>query len=223
MGNFLVLMLGNCPYPDPVTDNHEVEQSKWMAQLEQNPGHSQWYIERFRAMVREGKDVFGEARLIDAMAERNSRILDAGCGGGRNSGYLHSAGHHVTGVDVDPALIEASRTDYPGPEFMVADLATLELQKFPAAFDLILCAGNVMTFLADSTRQAVLRGFRAHLASGGRAVVGFGAGRGYEFQEFFDDAAAAGLSAHLTFSAWDLRPFTDESEFLVAVLGEPLS
>ncbi|MGA9376586.1 MAG: SAM-dependent methyltransferase, partial [Mycobacterium sp.] len=63
-----------------------VEQSIWMQKVEADPGHSQWYIERLRAMEREGKDLAGEARLIDAMAARGAHILDAGCGPGRVGG-----------------------------------------------------------------------------------------------------------------------------------------
>ena len=51
----------------------------------------------------------GEARLIDAMAPRGARILDVGCGQGRTGAYLHSRGHRVTGVDLDPHLIERAR------------------------------------------------------------------------------------------------------------------
>jgi len=50
-------------------------------------------------------------------------------------------------------------------------------------------------------------------------VVGFGAGRGYDFGTFFEDASAAGLVLQQKFSTWDLRPFDVESDFLVAVLG----
>ena len=49
-----------------------------MAQVAQNPGHSQWYIDRFRTMARRGEDIVGEARLVDAMVPRRARILDAG-------------------------------------------------------------------------------------------------------------------------------------------------
>lgn len=59
------------------------EQNKWLAQVARNPGHSQWYIERFRTMAARGEDIVGEARLIDAMVPRGARILDAGCGAGR--------------------------------------------------------------------------------------------------------------------------------------------
>ncbi|MGY2063681.1 SAM-dependent methyltransferase, partial [Nocardia gipuzkoensis] len=88
-----------------------------------------------------------------------------------------------------------------------------------ADFDVIVCAGNVMTFLAPSTRAAVLSGFTRHLAPGGRAVVGFGADRGYDFPRFLADAEDAGLVVDVRLSTWDLRPFTDESDFLVAVLS----
>ena len=197
-----------------------VEQSIWMRKVEADPGHSQWYVERFRSLARAGEDLAGEARLIDAIAPRAARILDAGCGPGRLGGYLFEAGHDVVGVDVDPALIEAAEQDHPGPRWLVGDLAELDLPARGIAepFDVILSAGNVMTFLAPSTRVQVLARLRAHLRSDGRAVIGFGAGREYAFDQFLDDAAAAGFTTDLLLSTWDLRPFTDDADFLVAIL-----
>jgi SAM-dependent methyltransferase len=197
-----------------------VERSIWMQKVAANPGHSRWYIERFRAMARAGEDLAGEARFVDAMVPRGARILDAGCGPGRLGGVLAKAGHDVVGVDVDPALIDAAEHDHPGPRWLVGDLAELDLpdRGIVEPFDVIVCAGNVMAFLAPSTRVQVLRRLRAHLAADGRAVIGFGAGRGYEFTEFLDNAATAGFAADLLLSTWDLRPFADDSDFLVAVL-----
>ncbi len=197
-----------------------VEQSIWMQKVAADPGHSQWYIDRFRAMERAGKDLAGEARFIDAMAERGARILDAGCGPGRVGGYLAAAGHDIVGVDVDPALIAAAEQDHPGPRWLVGDLAELDLpaRGITEPFDLIVSAGNVMTFLAPSTRTQVLSRLRAHLGTGGRAVIGFGAGREYGHTEFLDDAAHAGLVPDLLLSTWDVRPFTEGSDFLVAIL-----
>lgn len=191
------------------------ETSIWMSNVAADPEHSHRYIERFRAMARAGDDLAGEARFVDAMAPRNARILDAGCGPGRVGGYLAGAGHRVVGVDVDPALIAAAEQDHPGPRWLVGDLAELDL---PDRFDVIVSAGNVMTFLAPSTRVAVLSRLRAHLADDGRAAIGFGAGRGYEFGRFLEDATASGWAPDVLLSTWDLRPFADDSEFLVAVL-----
>src|SRR5690606_1111317 len=166
-------------------------QNKWIELTTANPGHSAWYIERFRTMAANGDDLGGEARMIDAMVPRGARILDAGCGPGRVGAYLHAAGHEVVGVDLDPELIAAAETDHPGPTWLVGDLAELDLPALgiPAGFDAIVCAGNVMPFLAEDTRRPVLERFRAHLASDGRAAIGFGTGRGYPVEGFLADAA----------------------------------
>jgi SAM-dependent methyltransferase len=197
-----------------------VETSLWMQKVAADPGHSSWYIERFRAMARAGDDLVGEARFVDALAKRQAHILDAGCGPGRVGGYLASVGHQVVGVDVDPALIEAAEQDHPGPRWLVGDLAELDLpaRGITEPFDIIVSAGNVMAFLAPSTRVQVLSRLRAHLAADGRAVIGFGAGREYEYGQFLDDAAEAGFAPDLLLSTWDVRPFTDDSDFLVALL-----
>src|SRR5690606_28667034 len=155
----------------PRENTRRAEQTSWMQKVAADPGHSTWYIERFRTMARAGEDLAGEARLVDAMVPRGARILDAGCGTGRVSGALAEAGHDVVGVDVDPALIEAAEQDYPGPRYLVGDLAELDLpaRGITEPFDVIVCAGNVMAFLAPSTRHEVLKRFRAHLAPEGRA------------------------------------------------------
>lgn len=190
----------------------------WLRRIAAHPGHSQWYIDRFRAMAARGDDLAGEARMIDAMVPRGARILDAGCGTGRVGGVLAAAGHRVIGVDLDPKLIDAARADHPGADWRVGDLSELDL---PESFDVVVCAGNVMTFAAPSTRREILRRFGTHLAPGGRAVVGFGAGRGYGFDEFLAEAGVAGLAPELLLATWDLRPFTESADFIVALLTVP--
>ncbi|WP_369140166.1 class I SAM-dependent methyltransferase [Modestobacter versicolor] len=192
------------------------EPNAWTQLTQADPGHSAAYVQRFRTLAAQGVDLAGEARLVDAMLPRGSRVLDAGCGPGRVGAWLADAGHTVVGVDGDPVLIAAAEADHPGPRWLVGDLAELDLAE---RFDAIVCAGNVMAFLAAGTRQEVLRRFRTHLAPGGRAAVGFGAGRGYPFEEFLDDVRAAGLVPDVLLSTWDLRPFAPDADFLVAVLS----
>ena len=192
--------------------------------VDEDPEHSARYVQRFRTLAADGFDLGGEARLIDAMVSRGARILDAGCGPGRVGAILHAAGHRVVGVDVDPELIAAAEHDHPGPTWLVQDLAELDLPAHGVAdpFDVIVSAGNVMAFLAPSTRVTVLERLGAHLANDGRLVVGFGGGRDYDFDAFFADVGAAGLAVDVLLSTWDLRPFTPESDFLVAVLSLPV-
>ncbi|MFG1922730.1 class I SAM-dependent methyltransferase [Cryptosporangium sp. NPDC048952] len=194
------------------------EENAWLRIVAKDPGHSERYVQRFRRLAAQGRDLAGEARFIDAMVPRNARVLDAGCGTGRVSGFLADAGHHVVGVDLDPLLIAEARANHPGAEWIVGDLSELAL---PGAFHVVVCAGNVMTFVAPSTRVEILRRFRTHLAPGGRVVTGFGAGREYEFDDFLADAKEAGLTPDVLLGTWDLRPFAPSSDFLVAVLSVP--
>jgi SAM-dependent methyltransferase len=198
-----------------------VSNNGWLRMIEENPGHSQWYIERFRTMAAEGHDLDGEARFVDAMVQRRARILDAGCGPGRVGGRLAELGHDVVGVDIDPALIADAERNHPGPTWLVGDLAELDLpaRGITDKFDVIVSAGNVMPFLDPSTRGEALVRLAAHLAADGRLVVGFGSGRGYDFDDFFADVAAADLRQELRLSTWDLRPFVAGSDFLVAIVA----
>jgi SAM-dependent methyltransferase len=195
--------------------------NRWIELTERNPDHSTWYVERFRSMAAAGDDLGGEARFVDAMIPRRARVLDAGCGPGRVASHLGHAGHDVVGVDIDPVLIAAAEHDHPGPTWLVADLAELDLPSVGIvdAFDVVVCAGNVLPFLAPDTRKPVLERLTEHLRPNGRIVTGFGSGRDYSFAEFFDDVAQVGLVADLSLASWDLRPFTADSDFLVSVLS----
>lgn len=205
----------------------ETRRSQWQDMIDRDPHHSERYAQRWRDLAAAGEDIFGEARLIDAMVPRAAHVLDAGCGSGRIGGHLLTQGHRVVGVDLDPRLIDIARADHPDARWFVGDLAALDLpaQGITEGFDAIVCAGNVMTFLHPDTRREVLRRLGLHLATAGggrragRLVVGFGRDRGYEFQDYLDDVAHAGLEVQVGLATWDLRPFEADSDFLVTVLG----
>lgn len=186
-------------------------------------GHAQWYIERFRRMATEGVDLDGEARLLDAMIARNSRVLDAGCGPGRVGAALAARGHVVVGVDADRELIDAAEADHPGSTWLVADLAELDLAAAgePEPFDAAVIAGNVMPFVAPGTERTVLGRVAAHLREDGFIVVGFGLDRDYSLADFDLHTAAVGLEIEHRFATWDLRPWHDDAPFAVTVLRRP--
>lgn len=193
----------------------------WTEVIEANPDHSRRYIERFKAMEREGHDLHGEARLIDAMVSRAARVLDAGCGPGRLGGRLVALGHTVVGVDIDPVLLDEALTVHPGGTWVCADLEDMDLDEDVAGdgFDVVVSAGNVIAFVRPEGRRAAIGRMAHYTAPTGRMVIGFGAGRGYGFDQFLSDAESVGMKADHLASTWDLRPFGDESDFLVAILS----
>ena len=192
--------------------------TRWVT--ETKPGHSEWYVERFRTMAIEGHDLGGEARLIDAMLPPGSRVLDAGCGPGRVGALLHERGHTVVGVDADPVLVAAAREDHPGPRWLVADLAELDLAAMGESepFAGAVLAGNVIVFVAPGTESEVLRRVAAHVIDDGFIVVGFHTNRELSLSDFDAAVAEAGLRLEHRFATWDLRAWYADADFAVNVL-----
>ena len=182
--------------------------------------HSERFVAHFRGLAAQGRDLGGEARLLDAIVGPGSYLLDAGCGTGRTAAVLHARGHRVVGVDADPVLVSAARADHPGPTWVVDDLAHLDLAAHGVSgpFDGAVVAGNVMVYLGEGTERAVLGRLAGHLAPDAPAAVGFATDRHYTLASFDADAAASGFVVEHRFATWDLRPWRSDADFAVTIL-----
>ncbi len=122
----------------------------------------------------------GDLDLYLALAQRTGGpILELGGGTGRLAVPLAEAGHDVTLVDLDPAMLErAARRVAAMPatgsgriELVEGDLLDLRLDG-GATFALAFIALNTLFLLATRDRQrTALRRLAEHLAPGGLAVV----------------------------------------------------
>lgn len=205
---------------EPANQQESASQT-WADMIEANPDHSRWYIDRFRQMEQQGNDLHGEARLVDAMVGRGARILDAGCGPGRVGGRLAALGHQVVGVDLDPVLVDEALSVHPDATWLTGDLERLDLSDLAPAdgFDIVVSTGNVLPFVREAGRRAAVARMAHYTSANGRMVVGFGAGRGYGFDRFLSDVGSAGMVVDHLASTWDLRPFDEGSDFMVAILS----
>jgi len=192
--------------------------TRWVT--DNDAGHSRAYVARFRKLAADGADLEGEARLLDAMIPRHSRVLDAGCGTGRTGAALAGRGHDVVGVDADPLLIEAAAADHPGPRWIHADLASLDLPALGVRepFAAAVLAGNVLVFVQPGTEAAVLERITRHLIHDAVIVLGFATDRQYQVRDLDRDAFAIGLDVEHRFATWGLRPWRADSPFAVTVL-----
>ena len=122
----------------------------------------------------------GDLDLYLALAARTGDpILELAAGTGRLAIPLAEAGHHVTAVDLDPAMLERARRrlDSAGREtaerleLVEADLVGLSLGG-AGTYRLALLALNSLFLLAtrDAQREAI-RTLARHLAPDGLAVV----------------------------------------------------
>ncbi|MCY7402589.1 MAG: GrpB family protein [Nocardioides sp.] len=181
--------------------------------------HSRWYVERFQEMAARGEDLHGEARLVDALAPRRARLLDAGCGPGRLGGHLATLGHEVVGVDIDPVLVEAARTEHPGATWVVSDLVRLDLSAHgeTATFDGAFIVGNVLAFVTPEHRADVLERIAAHLRPEAFLVIGCRADHGFTADDVGTILARLDLTLEHRFATYDMRPWRADSPFSVSV------
>lgn len=167
------------------------------------------YDARWRTMAEAGENIHGEADLVEGLlaGHPGPTVLDAGCGTGRVTVELARRGFRVTGVDIDPAMLDAARAKAPTLDWHTADLA--ELFCAPGPFDLVLLAGNVMIFLEPGTEERVVANLARRLAPGGLLVAGFSIRpRRLSLERYDDGVAAAGLTLVQRWSTWDREPFT---------------
>ncbi|MGW4382439.1 class I SAM-dependent methyltransferase [Kitasatospora sp. NPDC004531] len=176
-------------------------------------GNSGNFGKRFAELIAAGEDVDGEARLADTLLPRRARVLDAGAGMGRVSAALLARGHQVVAIEPDEALVRQARETYPGLPIEERDILALTPGDGP--FDLVVCVGNVMVYLADGTERAALRAMREVLGENGRILVGFHLqdapphARPYSAAEFEADLTAAGLRVDLRAGSYQLHPAND--------------
>lgn len=187
--------------------------TRWFEARSEEQRHE--YSQRFVKIAAEGNDIDGEGRFVDALATRGARILDAGCGAGRVADYLRRCGHDVIGVDVDPLLIEEGRRQHPETDLRVLDLADLSPEL--GTFDLIVCPGNVITFVETGSEPEVLRAMSSVLAPGGRAVFGFHIDRTVAVADLDRWAEEVDWTREFRFGTWELDPFTEHSDWAVSV------
>jgi SAM-dependent methyltransferase len=120
----------------------------------------------------------GDLDLYQAMAERaEGPILELAAGTGRLAIPLAEAGHRVTAVDLDPAMLDRARKRARGTAgedrltFVEADLVGLRLPD-AGSYGLAFIGLNSLLVLGSRAAQrAALRALAEHLAPGGLAVV----------------------------------------------------
>jgi tellurite methyltransferase len=117
-------------------------------------------------------DIYLFDQLLRGRVAPGARILDAGCGAGRNLVYLLREGYEVFGVDADPRAIEQVRRlaatlapALPADHFRVE---AIEETSFPSAFADVVISSAVLHFARDEAHfYGMIRGTWRALKPGG--------------------------------------------------------
>jgi SAM-dependent methyltransferase len=132
-------------------------------------------------------DIYLFDQLLRGRIAPGMRVLDAGCGSGRNLVYLLRQGYDVYGADSDPGAVEIVRRlaaslapAMPGTNF---HLESIEEMSFPDAFADVVLSSAVLHFARDDDHfQAMLRGTWRVLKPGGLLFCRLASSIGIEHQ-----------------------------------------
>lgn len=90
-------------------------------------------------------DIYLLDQILKGRFSKDMKILDAGCGEGRNVVYLINAGYQVYGIDQEKLAVQYARflatslvNSYDSHRFQVASLEEIPFHK--EAFDAIICS-----------------------------------------------------------------------------------
>ncbi len=176
--------------------------------------------ERFGAI-----DIYVFDQILRGNIAPPMRVLDAGCGYGRNLVYLLRAGCEVFALDADPEGVEHVRqlsaglgTGLPRENFQVG---AIERMPFPDAFsDAVLC-NSVLHFARDEDHfRAMLAELWRVLKPGGLLFIRLGSRIGMDFERVRGCTFIVGDG-----SEWflvDEEMLLELTEELDAVLADPL-
>jgi tellurite methyltransferase len=117
-------------------------------------------------------DIYLFDQLLRGRIAPGSRILDAGCGSGRNLVYFLREGYEVFGVDSDPQSVLSVRrlaaSLSPGSTEENFRIEAVEAMSFPDGFADVVLSSAVLHFAHDDDQfQAMLRGSWRVLRPGG--------------------------------------------------------
>ena len=124
-----------------------------------------------------------------------ARILEIGCGEGRDAAYLLHEGRDVLAADVSPEAIRYCRSRYPGYEdrFTVLDCVR---DPHSGSYDFLYAVAVLHMLVKDADRAAFWRFLRDHLVEDGLALVcTMGDGKS-EYRSDPDEAFALRERAH---------------------------
>ena len=125
-----------------------------------------------------------------ACKDERLRVLDIGCGQGRDAIFIARAGHHVVGVDLSPMGIRdlnAAATKEGLPiEGIVADISTYQ----PSGHFDVLLIDRTLHMLADAPRLAALKRLIPCVVPGGWALIADERANMAGFKDVFESGAA---------------------------------
>ena len=154
-------------------------QEDWDVFFQQRPDGGPWDVEN---------NYNPDISVINFVREygipSTARVLDAGCGDGRNTKYLTSRNCTVVGVDFSQTVIDRAAKSIPQATFVYGDVRSLPFAE--GSFDYIIDAGALHVNHPDDALFIIEEYHRVLLSSGKVFIRVFSAGDDSLYEPIFN-------------------------------------
>lgn len=115
-----------------------------------------WYDANSRQLADSSKAYFdlNHINSFASLLKPGAKVLDVGCGPGRDADLLTKAGLKVTGIDLSAGLISVAKDDFPNIDFIEGDMLNLPFGNY--TFDGVWSNASVLHFeTAEEVKKAL--------------------------------------------------------------------
>jgi ubiquinone/menaquinone biosynthesis C-methylase UbiE len=129
---------------------------------------AQYYDKIYAHKDYQAETAYLQAIIAQELQTQPQTLLDVACGTGSHIAYL-KAHYRVSGLDLEPGLLDMARARHPEVTFHQGDMTDFDLGQ---RFDIITCLFSAIGYVGtvDNLNRA-LRAMSRHLAPGGILLV----------------------------------------------------
>jgi ubiquinone/menaquinone biosynthesis C-methylase UbiE len=123
--------------------------------------------------ISKGKDYSGEIVKLNQFIQTHANgsaktLLEIACGTGAHTIHLYPK-YEVTGLDLDPGLLETARDRFPTLQFHEGSMVDFDLGQ---SFDLITCLASAIGYVCTVEKlNQTIQTFARHLRPGGMMLI----------------------------------------------------
>ena len=127
------------------------------------------------------------------------KILEIGCGAGRDADFLTKLGYGYLGTDIADKLLKAAKKRVPHAHFMVSDIYSMD---FKEKFDGFWCAAVLLHIPRQRLHEA-LKAIAKQIKRGGIGFISTKEGTSDEMEPLKYDTDSSRLQVHYSKEAFD--------------------
>ncbi len=179
-----------------------------------------WYDKNARQYAISVED-FSNKEQIDEFVEllpKNAKVLDAGCGGGRDSNSLAAKGINVIGIDLSTGLLKIAKAKYQNIQFIRGDIRKIPFKDL--SFDGVWSQASLLHLETVRDIEEALVEFHRILKKDGIVHILVKARKGKEKTAIIKDSLSKHERFFQYFTQEELKALLNKHRFKILIVKQ---